>query len=284
MNKNNILYAFLFVVLLVIGLVISNVLRLNREVKDVKVEVVYNHDRTIPKSNSKLAPDLELMPPGDTLVTDSTLRNLILSGYPSILNEKLKEVDLKKVEHIASRNPYVYSAEASLSIRGEVEVHIEQRAPVLRLFTGQNEVYLTRDGRCIPTNPACEADVLVGSGVLKEKIKLNDSINLKKLAADTVKRNYSIVRMWKLACFLYDNPIYGTLFDQIDMLGDGDLQLVPKIGNHVVLLGGIDNLDTKFADLLVFYRNGLSKVGWDTYKTISLKYKGQIICNKREKK
>jgi cell division protein FtsQ len=30
----------------------------------------------------------------------------------------------------------------------------------------------------------------------------------------------------------------------------------------------------------VFYKKAIPKVGWDTYKTINLKYANQIVCEK----
>jgi len=31
---------------------------------------------------------------------------------------------------------------------------------------------------------------------------------------------------------------------------------------------------------LIFYKRAIPKVGWDTYKTINLKYANQIVCQK----
>ena len=37
----------------------------------------------------------------------------------------------------------------------------------------------------------------------------------------------------------------------------------------------------KLEKLKVFYKEGLTKVGWDKYSVINLKYKGQVVCERK---
>ena len=57
--------------------------------------------------------------------------------------------------------------------------------------------------------------------------------------------------------------------------------MAPKIGDHVIELGSPDDLDSKFDNLLAFYRKGMPRAGWDTYSKISLKFKDQVVCTKK---
>ena len=57
-----------------------------------------------------------------------------------------------------------------------------------------------------------------------------------------------------------------------------ELSFVPRSGNFVVDLGTATDLDTKLSNLYRFYHKGLDKVGWDKYKSISLRYDGQVVC------
>ena len=59
-----------------------------------------------------------------------------------------------------------------------------------------------------------------------------------------------------------------------------DFELVPKVGNHKIVFGGIDNLESKFEKLMIFYKKGLSKTGWNEYSEINLKFKNQVVCTK----
>ncbi len=59
----------------------------------------------------------------------------------------------------------------------------------------------------------------------------------------------------------------------------GDVELFPKVGNHVILMGRVSDLEDKFQRLYVFYRMGLNKVGWNKYNVINIKYKNQVVCS-----
>jgi cell division protein FtsQ len=60
------------------------------------------------------------------------------------------------------------------------------------------------------------------------------------------------------------------------------MELVPRVGSQKIVFGNGDDLESKFKNLLVFYKKAIPLVGWDTYSTINLKFKGQIVCVKRD--
>ena len=62
--------------------------------------------------------------------------------------------------------------------------------------------------------------------------------------------------------------------------GDLDVELVPRAGDHTILFGTLEQVDDKLERLLSFYENGLRNIGWESYRTISVKYKGQVVCTR----
>lgn len=63
--------------------------------------------------------------------------------------------------------------------------------------------------------------------------------------------------------------------------GELELELTPRSGNFTILFGSPDDAERKFDKLFRFYREGLSRAGWDRYKTIDLRFRGQIVCSER---
>ena len=59
-----------------------------------------------------------------------------------------------------------------------------------------------------------------------------------------------------------------------------EVELVPRSGGHTILFGRLEEVDRKFDKLLRFYRSGLSTIGWDTYRTIDIRYDDQVVCKK----
>lgn len=281
--KVKILVSILFALLLVGGVVLSNWLWQNSVVRDIQVNIRYGESVSVPRSNHKLAKDVDLAQVVDTLIVPATLCQEVLAQYPTLQSVQVKKVDLKHVAHIVGKNPYIEHAEVTVNVRGQVVINALQRTPIVHVYMPGRDFYVDRKGCLMPPSADGEASVLVGNGVLNDKIRFNDStlINLQVLSEMKRHSKMHLVQMYQLACYLYDNPVFGKLFDQVYVAENGDLQLVPKVGDHIVIVGDAENLDEKMNDLLAFYRKGMPEVGWNTYKQISLKYKGQVICKKR---
>jgi len=207
---------------------------------------------------------------GDTprLVSDQTVVDTVLRRMPNLLHLSVKNVDCKRVAFAARRVPFLTNVSASVSVGGKVVVRAEQRRPVARLYYGTREFYIDRDGALFPPSALGFCDVLVAGGSFTEPLRL-DSLNAQATA------------IWHLACFLDEEKEYRDLIDQIFIERDGDMMMVPKVGDHIIELGTVDDLDKKFSNLLSFYRKGMPRAGWDTYSKISLKFKGQVVCTKK---
>ena len=59
-----------------------------------------------------------------------------------------------------------------------------------------------------------------------------------------------------------------------------EVDLIPRSGRFVVRFGRLERFDEKFDKLLRFYRGGLSRLGWDVYRSIDIRFDGQVVCRK----
>ncbi len=59
-----------------------------------------------------------------------------------------------------------------------------------------------------------------------------------------------------------------------------EVELTPRSGQYTILFGRLEEVERKFDKLLRFYRNGLSTLGWDAYRTIDIRYDNQVVCKK----
>ena len=69
--------------------------------------------------------------------------------------------------------------------------------------------------------------------------------------------------------------------EQIYVHPDKEVELIPRVGNHRILLGTFDHFEEKLANLRLFYEQAIPKMGWEKYSIINLKYRNQIVCTKR---
>lgn len=247
-RSTKILLIVLGVAVLAVLVLAANVARSRSQVRGI--EVVIRHRGT------------------PLLVSNQTVVDTVLRREPNLSQLSVKSVDRKRVAAAASRVPFLTQVSASVSVGGKVVVRAKQRRPIARIYYGTRELYIDRDGALFPPSPLGFCNVLVAGGEFTEPLRL-DSLNAQTTA------------IWKLASFLDDEDDYSALIDQIFVERDGNMMMVPKVGDHIIELGAVDNLETKFSNLLTFYRKGMPRAGWNTYSKISLKFKGQVVCTKK---
>lgn len=59
------------------------------------------------------------------------------------------------------------------------------------------------------------------------------------------------------------------------------LRLVPRAGNHTIIFGRIEEVESKLDRLMRFYREGLDKEGWNAFRTIDVRFANQVVCTRR---
>lgn len=217
----------------------------------------------------------------NALLSPAELDSIIHAAYPYLETLKIKEVNRKEVRELVGGIPCVKNAEVSVTTGGKLLVAAQLREPVIRMFYQGNEFYLSHEGTCMPLTASHYCHIVVGSSDWKEPTVMR--ISQINLADTTAEENPEGLRkLWTLACFLYDHPQYGGVFDQLHLTESGDLVMVQKLGNTLVVVGNEEGLEDKFANLWTMYDQGVSQVGWDAYSEISLKYKGQVVCTRKK--
>jgi cell division protein FtsQ len=122
----------------------------------------------------------------------------------------------------------------------------------------------------MPISQAFTAHVPVATGNIYEAYKTRDSMH-----------SQVGVELNKIATYVDKEAFWKAQIEQIFVTAESEFVLVPKVGNHTILLGTAENMEAKFEKLMVFYKEGLPRVGWDKYTTINLKFKDQIVCTKK---
>ena len=65
---------------------------------------------------------------------------------------------------------------------------------------------------------------------------------------------------------------------QIHVTESSDLILIPRIGNERFIFGQPDALEEKFERIRKYYTAIVPEKGSDKYRTVDIRYNGQIIC------
>lgn len=102
------------------------------------------------------------------------------------------------------------------------------------------------------------------------------------IVTGNVDKTFATKDLYKFGLFLQNDKFWDAQIEQINVTPEKEVELVPRVGEHIVFLGKIDNFEEKLAKLKLFYEKALNQVGWNKYSRISLEFNNQIICTKKE--
>ncbi len=108
---------------------------------------------------------------------------------------------------------------------------------------------------------------------------MESALNLKRSLSMQAEEFDAMVAM--ISHIISDSFLDADIVQIVATEGSGgslQLAVVPRAANVTVDLGTTDNLERKLATLRRFYDKGLSRIGWDKYSKISLRYDGQVVC------
>lgn len=212
-----------------------------------------------------------LIPGADNFIEREEIDAILKQSEGQLIGRNLENINLHAIEEKIVANPYIAMATVYADMDGIIHIEISQRQPILRIINaGGQDYYIDRDGLKMPISPNFTANVLVANGHILEHFGGKVDTLLTKTASD----------LYKTALFLKKDTLWDSQIEQIFVNDKDDIELVPRVGNQRIILGSADSMDVKMTNLLTFYKKAMPQVGWDTYKTINIKYTNQIVCER----
>ena len=194
-------------------------------------------------------------------VTEGDLTRLLEQAELNPIGQLITEVNTELIEQELLKNEMISQVEAYKTPSGIVKLEVTQKIPILRVMGVNGNYYVDNLGTLMPISRRYAAHVPIASGYVEKELAMND--------------------LYKFALFLQENKFWNDQIEQIYITSDGDVELIPRVGDHRIVLGTFDGFEEKLANLRLFYQQAIPKIGWEKYSSINLKYKNQIVCTKR---
>ena len=209
---------------------------------------------------------------GVGFLSDNEIKDKInyLNGG-STIGKRLPELDLRKLEAEIKKNPFVKDAEIYMDQSQNMTVEVFQKRPIVRVINNDGvSYYIGENNDKIPLNDNFTPYVAIALGNVETH---KDS-----------KRDSTIqAALYKMVQYIRKDEFLEAFVDQLYVKENGEMEIIPKVGGHIIRFGPVDDsMAEKFGRLKVFYTEGLRKMGWTKYKTIDLRYKDQLVCEKRD--
>jgi cell division protein FtsQ len=188
-------------------------------------------------------------------------------GIPSLKNRPLGSLDLSLMEQRIEQDPWVRNAELFIDANDKLQVIVEEQEPVARVFTREGiSFYIDSALRRIPLNRRFTPNLPVFTGlpVSASEHRGSDSAWMSQVLAIVSAMRTDSLWLAQMEECAYEPPLGFVMY--------------PMAGEHRIIFGDATSAHDKFRNLFVFYAKVLAREGWNSYKTIDLRFDRQVVA------
>ena len=208
---------------------------------------------------------------GTEYVSKKQILQTISGGRPDLMQGQLiKTFDLQQLEELLETNLWIRNAELFFDNNDVLHADITEREPVARVFRVDGESFYIDDmGDQLPITNDQIARVPVFTSYPNESTygKQKDSVLQQQVK--------------EMGHFILKNDFWMAQVDQVN-ISNYEFELIPKLGNHVILFGDGNKIEPKFNRLLLFYKKIMNKTGWNYYSALDVRYNKQLVAVRRD--
>ena len=216
------------------------------------------------------------------IISQEQIKDYLFKNFKEeILNKKIREINIYKIEKILSQNPYIEQVKLDINNEGILKIKIKQSKPIVKIISEAGEFYLSSTGNIMKAIPSKNQYIIVANGAIDNlDLSFDKKVNINSLDRE---KNSSIFVIFAIAKELNNEKFLSKFFTQIYLKDAHNVFLVPRLGEFVVIVGDTNDLSEKFSKLHVFLDH-IDKIGWNRYSAINLSYANQIVCTKNKNK
>lgn len=212
--------------------------------------------------------EVKINPNSPKFLDETEITDMLQKSGEMIIGNKLSSININKLETKLSASSSLANVQVfkkveskGLSFRGKLVVTLDERTPIIRIKDSGEDYYMDMDGNRIPVSPKYVERIMITSGTVPD---LETQAGLLKMADFVNKDNF-----WK------------AQIEQVFVQKNGELLLLPQVGDYLIEFGKPEDWVTKFRNLKAVYQQGFKNMGWNKYSIISVKYRNQVVCTKK---
>lgn len=196
-------------------------------------------------------------------ITKQEILKLLITKKISPIGTEISQVNTRQIEDELKQHPLIENVECYRTPNLGIGIEITQRLPILRVMAANGDnYYVDEKGEIMPLS-ASSANVAIATG--------------------NIDRNFATKELYEFGLFLQKHPLWKAQIQQINVTVAKELELVPRVGEHIIFLGKPGKYEQKFDRLKTFYTKALNQIGWNKYSRISLEFDNKIFCTKKER-
>lgn len=211
-----------------------------------------------------------------SFVSEQDVKDYLRDFYGPCKGVRIDSLDLCRMESVLEGRSAVRSCQAWTTRDGILHISITQRDPVVRFQTGSFGYYADDRGFIFPLQKNWTPLVPVIDGSIPLTVREGYKGEL-----ISEKEKAWMAGILELVAFISRSRTWSENIAQISVLSENELVLIPREGRERFIFGDSGRAKEKFALIEKYYKyiQPSKEQGW--YRSVNVKYPGQIICRKK---
>ena len=186
------------------------------------------------------------------------------------VGKSIGSFNLKKMETELEKDVWIKSAELFFDNNEKLQVVVYEREPIARVFTAAGTTfYIDNELAMLPLSDKFSARLPVFTGFPSDKTVLS-------------KADSSLLNGIKtVSLAIQKDSFCMAMIEQIDITPQRSFEMIPKIGNQLIVFGDASDVEIKLNKLKLFYKEVMVNAGWSNYSVINIAYKNQVVARKK---
>ncbi len=213
-------------------------------------------------------------------IDEKLVTSMANSATDKIVGKPLNEIDISSIHQKLAENSSIKEAHVYTTVDGRCVIRVKQRTPIARIFTEDGKsFYLDKDGFTMALSNYYTAKVPVFTGAIHESMQTTSILDRNQ--DEAYLESTLLDDIYVFTKYISANEFWKAQVEHVHITADNEFEIIPRVGNHRIKMGDVNNLEEKFRKLMTFYANTIHSRDLNVYSSINVKYDGQVVCVKR---
>lgn len=210
--------------------------------------------------------DIHIVNTESSFVSTEDISNIFENEDIRVGETLVSAIHIKQLEEAILKNPWVKQVDIFVAADHSLKVRVLQKKAIARIQltdSSDHAYYLDEDA-----NPMKLSLQYIAKVPVITSAPLHYSHNDLQVKREAVE----------LAAYIQKDAFWDAMISQIHLNEHREFELIPTLGDQLILLGSANNLESKMKRLLLFYQQGMNTLDWTKYNELDVRFDRQVVA------
>jgi len=204
-----------------------------------------------------------------------------------IVGSPIDSLQMETIESFLRTKPYIQTIDVYPTIKGDCCIKLSQRDVIFRVVSSEgHDFFVDTLGYILDPSRQWQKKVPVITTDIKLPFDTDKFGNLGQVFSDTTY--YYLQKLSNFVNILEKDDFLSSLVTQIRFTGrlepgKEEIRLVPRVGRQVIVLGNLEDMDSKLRRLKTFYLKTFKDGWWQDAYELCFQYGDKVVVKRNKR-